>query len=236
MNKIKVFILILVWPAILLGEDNNNRLLSFELDFGIGSYAMKDLKELNDNISSELVFKTQTVQNFPIHYRGGLKVLFNINSMAIGPTFSYQSTGSRVSAKDYSAEYKFDQVVSGFMPGLGFTTGLHQTSLGLLNLNMNLSAIRSTLKMSEQMNFTDGGEQSDNLKLNAWGVGLEPGLSYFFLIKSKIGIGVSLSGMVQLYSQAFYKNDKNNQLINPVTNEGVKPNWSGVRLGLVIHI
>lgn len=236
MNKIKVFIFLVIWPAILVGENITNKRISFELDFGMGSYAMNDLKEFNDHLSSEMVFETKTINNFPIHYRGAVKMLFNTNSISIGPIISYQSTGSRVSAKDYSAEYTFDQVVSGIMPGIAFTTELLQSNLGLLNLNINLTAIRSTLKMTDQLIITNATEQTNTLKLNAWGVGLEPGLSYLFLLKSRIGLGLNLSGMFQLYNQPFYLNEKNNQLINPTTDKGVKPNWSGVRFSLVIHI
>src|SRR5664279_3720846 len=76
--------------------------LNLVLEPGIGSYGMKDLKELNKMNLSSLPFDAKATSNFPAYWYNKLLFEYSLKKLlTAGFTFSYQSTGSRISRVDY---------------------------------------------------------------------------------------------------------------------------------------
>ena len=89
-----------------------------ELQAGTGTYSMRDLKGLNRYIKNRLPFDTKIVADFPpfLNYSAILK--FRIKNAYLGIIQSYQTTGSRISGRDYSGEYAFDITLNAYSPGI----------------------------------------------------------------------------------------------------------------------
>ena len=93
--------------------------LNINLESGLGSYKMNDLKELNDMVLESLPFDSKITENFPayFYYKPSLILSFN-KFINFGIVWSFQSTGSRVSRTDYSGEYLYDMKIRASSPGL----------------------------------------------------------------------------------------------------------------------
>lgn len=93
--------------------------LNFILGSGVGSYKMDDLKEFNNIVLKSLPFDARITNNFPIYWNYKSSILYSFKKLlTAGITWSYQSTGSRLSRVDYSGVYSFDSRIRSSTPGI----------------------------------------------------------------------------------------------------------------------
>ncbi len=80
--------------------------LSFSVSTGYACFNMHHLKELNDEIESQLPFSVKSVDNFdPGFYFGGSIQTIFFSKVLVGIIYQYYTTGSRIGQKDYSGYY-----------------------------------------------------------------------------------------------------------------------------------
>lgn len=78
-----------------------------------------DLRNINRETRNMLPFLTQTIDDFPPYLSYGGQIIMVLSPrFGMGTSYMYQTTGSRIGAKDYSATYSFDQIISAHSPGL----------------------------------------------------------------------------------------------------------------------
>lgn len=225
--------LIIVLLCFLTGKSVSAQSITVGVSFGIGTYSMQELKDLNEGVI--MPFSTRVVENYPAYYFYRPSVMLQFNKFGIGVNYNFQSTGSRVSGKDYSGEYRFDCKVhsnsAGIISDILLISGPGYSLSGSLQAGLQFSELRITQYFKLLTNPPSG--QTDTFTaLHFYG---EPGLRIHFPVLPRAAIGVYAGYSFQMGKQ-FFKNTENKELIlvNPSTNEPVKPNWNGIRIGVSV--
>ncbi|MGD0755168.1 MAG: hypothetical protein ABR927_08925 [Bacteroidales bacterium] len=212
----------------------NSQEFNFGFQTGIGTYSMKGLKNINTSVPQGLPFDTKLVADFPAYFYYRPSMILRFKGFGLGLVYSFQSTGSRISAKDYSGEYRFDMKVRSSAPGIYCEVKLTAEN----NFNFYLYSIIgpsfSNLETKEYFNVADTMLINANYKFKAQNYYIEPGINILFPVKA-FSFGLNFGYLVQFGDQAFYTgNDKKNILFDAKNQVSVKPDWNGIRGGLSV--
>jgi hypothetical protein len=213
-----------------------NSILSQELKIGmktgIGTYSMSDLKKLNSEVQKLYPFDTKIVSNFPPYFYYEPELLLNSNKVSFGLVYSFQSTGSRVSAKDYSGEYRYDMKINSNSPGIYMDVEMWSKHEFSLSLYLTSKATFSKLRTSEYFMLLESLLINEISKYRAMNYNFEPGIILTRSV-SHFTFGINAGYSIDFWEKSFHNTaNKEIILINPESQKKVKPNWSGFRLGL----
>jgi len=199
---------------------------------GIGKYSMSGLKDINKGIQPDLPFETEIVSDFPVYWYYRPSVSLKFKELEIGLVYSFQSTGSRISAKDYSGEYRFDMKVKSHNPGIFIGFDFIERNKMSYAVYSALGVTFSNLNMNEYLYVQETIVLNDDIKFKGLNYYLESGISLCYPVKF-IDFAIYLWYCFPFGDQAFYtQNNKDYVLIDPVSSESVKPDWGGFRIGL----
>jgi hypothetical protein len=222
---------------------SNNILFSQKVkigfETGIGEFSMSDLKDMNTAISKLLPFDSKIVSDFPPFLFYEPKITVKIGKLGVGLIYSFQSTGSRVSTKDYSGEYRFDIIVKSNSPGIYIDVDMLSQNKSELSFYTSLKRTFTHLKINEYFNVLDSVLTDDHSKFHAQNYSVEPGILFnrsfgFLIIGINAGYSVSFGKKDKQYFSMI--EDESIILSNPITIAPVKPDWSGFRFGLSLFI
>lgn len=208
--------------------------LVLEYEQGLGSYTMADLKDLNDVVKEGIPLNIKLVNDFPMYWYFRPKAGIKISRFETGIVYSFQSTGSRISAKDYSGEYHFDTRVRSHTPGM--YVGYHPATIGRIGFKTQVTGgiILSKLEMNEFLEVYPETLIDESQKYDGQNYYVEPGLSIVYPLP-KIQLALNLGYNFQFGDQAFYADKtKDYVLQNMNTGDTYKPDWSGIRIGISI--
>lgn len=200
--------------------------IAFELDYGFGTYAMKDLKKFNERILDALPVKGQVTDDFPVtaYWKAGILPYSN-KTVSLGVTGVYNTTGSRISYKDYSGEYKFDQVLSAYGVGMIFRFILET---GKLKFSGNTDVIYSFTKCEMKQIVLDS-QQEVNFKSRSFQ--FEPGVRLSYDL-APFELAVKIGYLIDIKGSLYFEDDKDAYLTDPITRVKLDSDWSGFRAGI----
>ena len=227
-------IVYIVLFVMLMPFSGNSQQASFGLQGGIGTFHMKGLKSINETIVSGLSFDSRIVSDFPpfFYYRPAVKV--KINDLTLGLVYTFQSTGSRVSAKDYSAEYRYDMIIKSGSPGIYGDILLIPDNKVRVGLYSVFGCLFTGLKMSEYFILLESKLIDDAYRFKSFNFFIEPGFNLNYPVKY-LDFGLNGGYLLQFGSGSFhFAGNKYAKLINQETGEPVKPGWNGFRAGLSV--
>jgi hypothetical protein len=207
--------------------------LSAGFSTGVGTYSMSELKTLNDAMQPD--FDAKLVSDFPAWFYYTPSLQYRSGKFTIGLTYTFQSTGSRISAKDYSGEYRFDMKVHSNNLGICAAMDLKTWSKSRLSLYAEPGLSFSGLEIIQYLNLLGTVVGDETIRFKALNYYLEPGIGYSYSFVPFLTAAVNLGYYFQAGKQDFYTDgDKDNELVNPVTDEPIKPQWGGIRFGLTL--
>lgn len=208
--------------------------LVLEYEQGLGSYAMDDLKGLNEVVMEGIPLNIKLVNDFPMYWYFRPKAGIKISRFETGVEYSFQSTGSRISAKDYSGEYHFDTRVKSHSPGLYMRYLLATTGRIGFKVQVLGGIIISKLELNEFLEVYPETLIDESQNYTGQNYYVEPGLSIVYPLP-KINLALNLGYNFQYGDQAFYA-DKNKDYVlqNMNTGDTYKPDWSGIRVGILV--
>lgn len=217
MNRIKLPMLLLFISVCSAAFAQN---IKFGVQFGIGTYSMTKLKDLNTTVLESLPFEAKIVSNYPPYFYYKPAFLFSFYRMNLGLKATYYSTGSRISSKDYSGEYRFDSKVSCLVPGVYADFYLFR-----LFKECRVAAFSEGGIIFSKLGFTeslvvDNQEiinKSFDDKFKEYYV--EPGLKFEFQTYPSVMLELNMSYFVQFTGEG-------------LVSQG--PDWRGLRLGLSV--
>lgn len=206
------------------------------VETGIGTYSMSDLKKINSEVQKLYPFDTKIVSDFPPYFYYQPVFILKSGKISIGLVYSYQSTGSRVSAKDYSGEYRFDMKVHSSSPGIYTDVDMWSKHEFSLSVYLTSKATFSELRTSEYFMLLDSLLTNNISKYRAINYNFEPGISLTRSV-SHFTFGINAGYSIDFWEKSFH-NAANKEiiLINPETQKKVKPKWCGFRFGLSVMI
>lgn len=202
---------------------------------GYATFSMSDTKDYNQWVQNNLPFTPVVTDNFPAWYFLNAEALYCFpRLLAAGLKISTTSTGSRLSLADYSGEYTFDNQQNGWFSSvkllLGKAPGTHSGSAFSLEGGMAFS----TMTFDEEIVVADL-ESSDEMEFRARGFFIQPGLNYMQLVGEHLALSANVSYYLGFESGYFVKGNKDRKITNDETGEKIKPNWNGLRVGLVLY-
>lgn len=195
---------------------------------------MEGLKKLNNTVVKSSPFDAEIVSDFPPFYYFRPFVMTKINALSLGINFTYQSTDSRVSAKDYSAEYCFDMITNSFGPGVFGEIAVNSHSKLKLAIYGSTGIMFSELKLNESLTVLENYLIDDNNRFKAYYWSAEPGLSLTYPFEFMV-IGVNAGYMMTLNSKYYsLAGNEDVYLQDPENGDPVKPEWNGFRFGISV--
>jgi len=210
--------------------DGNAQKTTVFFSSGFGSYQMSDLKELHQNISSQVPIKLKVIDNFPSNwnFEGGVSLPLFQGKHNTGFFLNYQSTGSRSGIMDYSGYYKIDMLLNSI--GLGAFYGIKLEEFrwfeALLKAKINYQTTSFEIINDAKINNFISTE-----KIEMQGNGLEFGAEFqaeknfgWVSIFTSAGYSFNVSDAIHL------KEDKDYELL--LNGNTVRADWSGWRLKL----
>lgn len=205
----------------------------FKIDvgYGLATYLMNDLKDMNNNIIKNLPVKAQITDDFPLtpFYYAGVNI--NITShFYLGVNCSFNTTGSRISYKDFSGELKYDNILSCYSPGIKAGLILYDKSIRVSG-ETSFSFGMTKLKIkNEILNVTD------EVIFNSNSLRIEPGFAISYPLLRRIEVGAKAGYLIDIGSRNKSVDDKNIILKNQTTDDVVKNNWSGLRISASVGL
>lgn len=204
--------------------------LKIGFESGYGSYKMLDLKDLNTLIKKSFPFTTEMVSDFPSHIYYKPSVIIKFNRFGVGMNYEFLSTGSRISGKDYSGEFRTDFLVKSNVYGFSgeFYSKFQKGYQIICYLNVGKSF--STLNASQFFKVQDSVFYDSKSIYKAHNYLIEPGLRLEYSYKS-FSIGLNGGYAFQFGGESFgLQGNKDIKLGN-----SARPDWSGIRLGISLY-
>jgi hypothetical protein len=188
---------------------------------GLGLYSMKDLKNINTELLKQLPFKAALTDNFPPYFYHKVACVFEVDSLiSAGIIGAFYTTGSRISRKDYSGEYKFDQTIFSYVPGLTIRFKNYSFKLKFEEYN-NLCYSFTQLDLLEQIQI-DGDSNTEKSSIKSQFFEIESGVNISYNLYEKFDIGLSFSYLIDIKSDFGIIKNYNPNLAG----------WTGFKFGL----
>lgn len=222
---------------ILLFTTTNGYSQKFGIGFqsGVGSYSMSGLDNLNSYVINILPFDGKLVSNFPNYWYYKPSISLNFNKGCVGIVSTFQSTGSRVSAKDYSGEYRFDLKVKSHNPGIFGEIALLTKEKMQFSISSIVGLTYSYMIIDEYAIVYNEKLKNERIGYKALNYYFEPGLNFYYKVYFLL-IGINGGYFFQFGDQGYYTGvNKNNTLLNPDTYSYITPDWNGFRAGLSLR-
>jgi hypothetical protein len=224
--------LVFISIIILLFQDSSIIAQEFRLgcQLGMGAYSMEQLKNLEQQLVSQVPGAKQKVADYPSYWFYQPSFSVNWNRVSLGLVLGAHSSGSRYSLVDYSGEYRFDSRITGNSFGALFKLKLNPGHPVNVSLYSEAGYISSTINMNEYFIVDEQLLVDESLSARSHNFYMEPGLEiacpiYFFIVAIQLGYCVQFGGDGL---HGFYDGRK----FELTTYKGpVKPEWRGSRIG-----
>jgi hypothetical protein len=199
--------------------------LSFAM--GTGTYRMTELRNLTQNAKNSFApFPAKVVDNFPSYYVYdlGLTMVFD-NGFLIGGGFSFTSSGSRVSYRDYSGSLQFDATAKGLSYG---------TSIGYRHSFKNNMFLTFDFRHGSTESSIDLVHDYDGAySLSQSSLFVQPTV-IFSKVYKRFSFDAHAGYFASIRSALFEVTISNTGTSSGTSSEELIADWSGARVGLGI--
>jgi len=208
------------------------------LETGVHSYKMDQLRKYNESFSNYLPFENQIIDNYPSYFNYGGYFHYGGKILGFGGRYTFNSTGSRISRKDYSGEFKFDTKTKSNNLSLFLSLLIynHKNKFSL-NAYNDVGMARTTLVFDETLIISNNFNHTENTVYKATNLFIDPA------IEIKYMLNVFHFNLKMGYQSDFKKDifetidiDKDNNKIHDQDNNEVGPDWSGLHFNMSIAI
>ncbi|HZK61864.1 MAG TPA: hypothetical protein VFC41_07280 [Anaerovoracaceae bacterium] len=230
MKKVLFSLIIIFSPALLWSQG-----LKIGIQTGLEYSNMRELRGLNLQFKSAVPFDTKLVADFPgyWYYQPIIKIAFK--KFGVGLDYSYNSTGSRLSGKDYSGEYRLDLRINKKSPGIFVEYSLlSQNNVGLW-LCSGGGMMYTSLHLEENLEVNNINILANSFNFKSKNYYIQPGFKAVYPWNS-LEFEFNAAWLIQAGKGTFY-NEKDHNLVlsNMVTGNPVKPEWNGLKIGITVY-
>jgi hypothetical protein len=205
----------------------------FGIQSGYGTYSMSGLKDFNSYIIKNLPFEAKEIESYPGYIYYQPSIIGTLNDISVGLFYSYHSTGSRVSSKDYSGEYRLDTRIKASAIGLSFHRNFRFAEMPMLYIApyLKLGYLYTKMPLNEYLTIYD--ETVNDLTIHFWCENylFEPGVKFgreFGIIDINLTVGYQFQfgdGYLRGPSKSYLQTDNEKK---------ISPNWNGIRAGVSV--
>lgn len=210
-------------------SQNNIGIIS---EIGIGSYKMSDLKKLNQEELSNLPFQAKIISNYPnyVYYKISPELQVN-NLFSLGFSYSFNSTGSRISRIDYSGEYLFDTRIQSNSYGIFCAFSKTIYYYFIVSIAGECGDIEDKFSYNQLLQITDYKTTNQDTYTSS-NIYFEPQIKLSFKY-SFIQTGFKIGYLYQFGSEDL--TDKKSQNFT-ISGSDTKAEWQGLRYGVFLTL
>ena len=231
-NLLKISAIVFV---LILGKTANAQEFLIGAGGGYATFAMTQTKDYNQWAKNNLPFTPVLTDDFPGWYFYDAELLYSLPKiMAAGLKVSTTSTGSRLHLSDYSGEYTFDNSQSVWITGIKLLLGKAPGKQSGPCFSVEGGISYSSMNFDEELKVYDE-EQTDSQDFNALGFYVQPGVSYLQKMGKHIILSANVSYHLGFEKGYYVKGEKDLKITNLETGEKIKPDWNGLRAGIVVY-
>jgi hypothetical protein len=208
--------------------------LNVSVTAGAGTYRMQNLKTFIEIVNESLPFSPVVVDEFPPYFWYAATASVIKGDFNWGITVNYNSTGSRVSLKDYSGEYLSDRKLCSVSPGI--TAGYLLPPLGnhfSFSPVAGIGVIVTGMEVDETL-IAAGDTVSDfHQNYRAINFFAHPSVRFGWTISSMVGLELQAGYLLQIGNGQFKSISHRDSGVGIYH---VNPEWTGLRCGISIVI
>jgi len=220
--------------VLLLQADLAGQELRASFTAGVGTYRMQSLKTYIEIVNESLPFSPDLVDAFPPSLWYSAEVAVSRGDFSWGLAVSYNSTGSRVSLKDYSGEYLSDRMLSAISPGFTAEYLLPPLAARItLTPGAILGVTFSTMKVDETLVVDEEFIDDNHEDFGAFSLYSGPSLSLAWAMTSAVSLELQ-TGYILNYGIGRFKPKKERDSWSG--SYEIHPDWNGLRCGLSLCI
>ena len=215
-------------PAELHGQ---SILLGFQL--GWGYYQMNEMSEfIND---TDIPLDTRVVYDYPPYFIFQPELSWGNDTFSIGLCDAFQSTGARISVKDYTGEYRMDSRVKSHAPALVYKRritefkGIQQRLYCKAGMGFTRMVLQEYFELNDEVYF------DDSYYFRSMYGFLEPGVSFSYTYRF-ITLAMNMGYFLQYYSSPLKEEETGSTFWASNSNTNARANWSGIRFGLSLTV
>lgn len=204
-----------------------------ECESGLATFDMQSLKGMNVMLLTSLPFHAKTVSNFEPYYYVKPSIMMRSEAWNVGFAMGFQSTGSRISSWDHTAEYLFDVRVKSSTMGVFVGYKLFESKYIQLDTRWEYGAILSNFHMQEQFvatNYEASNDEMDALGINMYA---EPSLRLYGGVKP-FAVFLNVGYQVQMDSEPLFVDTPDYPL--SFNSNYLYAGWSGFRVALGVSL
>jgi hypothetical protein len=204
--------------------------ITFSMNTGYGFYNMSSLKDFTQNYFETVPFNAKIISNYPPYLYYKPMLLYTIKHLNVGFSYTFQSSGSRISSKDYSGEYLFDTRIKANSMGFAASYTIKDYKSLQFGVQMGAGLTNSYLQIDESLKL-DTAQVSYQYKAKNNSVYIEPGL-YSRYQHGAWGLELNVSYCAETKRTDFELIDFPDQKIEVKKGLGHPDIWNGFRLGI----
>jgi len=231
MSRQLTYMIIILLNLGLSSEVSAQRRTGISGTFGGATFAMEDMKYLQDNILATYPVEGAVLSSFPPYFTGSVRVIHQfLSHLRAGVGYTYSTTGGRSDYTDYSGNIETNMIAVSHMIGVSVNysiLGNEQLDLSLygkLDANFSNMDINSTINV---LGYTDRVQNEYKSLSPSGSAGLE--LLYKF---KEMGLGLEAGYLLDLAGDLSNK-VSGSDLLDPNDQQRIlTTDWSGWRLGL----
>lgn len=227
----KIYLLCLL--LIILTQQAMGQEVSINYQPGIGFYSMKDLKGFQEQRLNMLDVDAGIDHDYPGFFNHQLQFINKFSKSELGLVYRRQSSGSRISYKDYSGEITLDTKINAHGVGIYFAVPLLEKSNNVLLFFGQGFVVFSDLNMRDHISIYNYKSDTETLDLYSRGYLFEPGMRFTRMIR-QLKLGAEMGIDLNLYNEDFHLKGKKESKAQDFNGQFFRPNWSGVRFALVL--
>lgn len=203
----------------------------YGFETGLGSYQMTDLKSVMSEGLSPNLLHPPIVTNFPPYLFFSPSITFCNYFSRWGLNFTLFSTGARASIRDYSGEYRYDNVVVGFAPALFSERTMFVRNKFVTYLHLDVGVLYSTLNLDEFLKVNDSEIFHESLDAMSWNVFVKPCLKTTYPISERFNLQLNVGYHFDLLRGGLSEPTELATYLKYVKGNGLKLQWDGIRIG-----
>lgn len=192
---------------------------------GVGTYRMKEQKELQNEFS-KTVLPWRPVHKFPPYWNFGGSLSFPISpKLRTGGWFEFGSTGGTLDYSDYSGSARMDQLLQYTQFGGFLSVHINNSEAWPIFFTSHVSIAKTKANLAYEIIIgTDSEKFSEFFK--STNVGFRPGL----MLERKLGALVFQTGLgIEFQLPGILRDTKSGSSLTNNKGENVRAQWSGIR-------
>ena len=205
--------------------------LRISFQTGYGFYDMSSFTNITKEVYKNLPFESKIISNYPPYNYYQPMIILTNDRFDIGVLYLFQTTGSKISSKDYSGEYLFDSKINCHSPGIILGYKIKEYNKINIGLSVQAGLNFNTLKYIESLQVDNQVINDDKSIFTANNFYFKPDLNFSYTWKRLSG-NLNIGYLKEIFRDNYTLEGASENYI-PVNEKFTESDvWDGFRIGI----